>query len=131
MRRSIALFLTVMASPALAEAPMTADAFEAFVTGKTMDYIAYGTAYGREVYLPDRRVRWAFTAEECRYGHWYADGDYICFLYDGDPDPKCWTVWPEGNGLAASYITDTPDVAPRKVLETAEPLACEGPDVGV
>lgn len=123
--------LTLTASPALAQTLMTADEFDAFATGKTMDYIVGGTIYGREVYLPNRRVRWAFTADECRSGSWYGEGDYICFLYDDDPEPKCWTLWREGEGLAASYITDPPGSEPRQVLETDEPLACEGPDVGV
>jgi hypothetical protein len=130
MRILSALLLT-LATPTLAQTTMTADEFDAFVTGKTMDYIAHGQVYGREVYLPGRKVRWAFTADECRTGTWYADGPHICFLYEHDPEPKCWIVWADGDGLAASYITDTPDIAPRLVRETNEPLACEGPDVGV
>jgi hypothetical protein len=130
MRFSI-IVLTLAAAPALAQTPMTADEFDAFVTGKTMDYIAQGQVFGREVYLPGRRVRWAFTAEECKSGTWYGDGPHICFVYEDDPEPKCWTVWQERDGLAASYSTDTPDIAPRQVLETFEPLACIGPDVGV
>ena len=126
-----ALLACLLATPALAETPMTAEEFEAFVTGKTMDYLAGGEAFGREVYLPGRKVRWAFTAEECKLGHWFGRGDQICFLYDGDPEPKCWIIWPDGEGLSASYSTDTPDIAPRSVHETTEPLACAGPDVGV
>jgi hypothetical protein len=129
--RAALLVLTLFPGPVLAQTPMTADEFDAFTTGKTMDYIAEGTIFGREVYLPGRRVRWAFTAEECRSGSWYADGPHICFLYDDDPQPKCWLVWRDGDGLAASYITDLPGTTPRQVLETDEPLACEGPDVGV
>ena len=125
------LLLAFLASPALAERPMTAAEFDAFVTGKTMDYLVDGEIFGREVYLPGRQVRWAFTAEECKLGHWYGEGDNICFLYDGDPEPKCWTIWPNGDGLSASYMTDTPDIPPREVRETTEPLACPGPDVGV
>ena len=121
----------LLAAPALAQTPMTADEFEAYVTGKTMDYFQDGVAFGREVYLPGRKVRWAFTADECRLGHWYGQGDQICFLYDGDPQPKCWWIWPDGAGLSASYMTDTPDIAPSTVRETTEPLACPGPDVGV
>jgi hypothetical protein len=125
----LAAFL--LAAPAFAQTPMTADEFDAYATGKTLDYFFEGEVFGREVYLPGRQVRWAFTADECKLGHWYGEGDHICFLYDGDPEPKCWTVWPEGDGLAASYITDTPDITPREVRQTDEPLACPGPDVGV
>ena len=130
MRAALALCL-ILPAPALAETPMTAEEFEAYVTGKTMDYIADGQVFGREVYLPGCKVRWAFTAEECKLGHWFGQGDQICFLYDGDPEPKCWIIWPDGEGLSASYSTDTPDIAPRSVRETTEPLGCAGPDVGV
>lgn len=126
-----ALLACLLAAPALAQTPMTGAEFDAYVTGKTMDYFADGQAFGREVYLPGRKVRWAYTADECKLGHWFAEGGNICFLYDGDPEPKCWTIWPDGEGLAASYMTDAPGVAPRTVRETTEPLSCAGPDVGV
>ncbi len=128
---TLAVLALFLATPAAAQTPMTAAEFEAYATGKTLDYIADGEVFGREVYLPGRRVRWAFTADECKLGRWYGEGDHICFVYDGDPEPKCWTVWAEGDGLAASYFTDTPDIPPRQVLQTSEPLACPGPDVGV
>lgn len=125
---AVMLFLT---TPALGQTPMTAEEFEAFATGKTLDYLSDGQVFGREVYLPGRQVRWAFTAEECKLGHWFPQDQQICFLYDGDPQPKCWLIWPEGDGLAAAYATDTPDIPPRQVRETDEPLSCPGPDVGV
>lgn len=131
MRQTLlAIFLTA-ATPAGAETPMTAGEFDAYATGKTLDYYEGGEVFGREVYLPGRQVRWAFTADECKMGRWYPEGDQICFLYDGDPEPKCWRIWPDGDGLAAAYATDTPDIPPREVRQTDEPLACPGPDVGV
>lgn len=120
----------LVATPVFAGPPMTAEEFEAFATGKTLDFLADGQVFGREVYLPGRQVRWAFTDAECKLGRWYPEGEQICFLYDGDPEPKCWRIWPEGDGLAASYATDTPDIPPRRVRETTEPLSCPGPDVG-
>lgn len=128
--RALALSLLI-ATPALAEPPMTAQEFDAFATGKTLDYYEGGAVFGREVYLPGRQVRWAFTAEECRMGRWFPQGDQICFLYEDDPEAKCWTIWRKGDGLAARYATDTPDIPPREVRQTDEPLACPGPDVGV
>jgi hypothetical protein len=129
--RLATLLLAVLPLAAAAETPMTAAEFDAFATGKTLDYFVAGQVFGRETYLPGRTVRWAHTGEECRLGRWYEDAGNICFLYDGDPEPKCWTIWADGDGLAASYITDGPDELPRQVLETDEPLACAGPDVGV
>jgi hypothetical protein len=131
MRILLLVSALALATPALAETAMTAAEFEAYATGKTLDYYSGGEVFGREVYLPGRKVRWAYTADECKLGHWFAQSDQICFLYDGDPEPKCWTIWPDGEGLSASYMTDTPDIAPRTVRETSEPLSCAGPDVGV
>lgn len=128
--RSLVLAV-LFVSPALAQTPMTAEEFDAYATGKTLDYYEGGEVFGREVYLPGRKVRWAFTADECKLGRWFPQDDQICFLYEGDPEPKCWRIWPDGDGLAASYATDTPDIPPRDVRQTDEPLACPGPDVGV
>lgn len=125
------LLASLLPLAALAETPMTAAEFDRFVTGKTMDYIASGTVFGREVYLPGRKVRWAFSDDVCMSGSWYGDGRHICFVYDGDPEPKCWTVWQDGADLAASFVADGADVPPRQVVQTNAPLACPGPDVGV
>ncbi len=130
-RRTLATLAVFLAAPAFAQPPMTAEEFDAYATGKTLDYISGGEIFGREVYLPGRQVRWAFSGEECKLGRWFPQDEKICFLYDGDPEAKCWTIWPEGDGLAASYMTDTPDIPPREVRQTDEPLACPGPDVGV
>jgi hypothetical protein len=130
MLRPLVLSL-LLTAPALAEPLMTAEEFDAYATGKTLDYLEFGEVFGREVYLPGRQVRWAFTDKECKLGRWFPQGDQICFLYDGDPETKCWRIWRDGDGLAASYATDTPDMPPREVRQTTEPLACPGPDVGV
>jgi hypothetical protein len=133
MHRSslLAAAFGLLATAAQAETPVTASEFDALVTGKTMDYYEFGDAFGREEYLPGRRVRWAFTADVCKFGTWYEDDSRICFLYDGDPDPKCWTYWLRGGQLIASHVDDTADMPPRDVVETDEPLLCAGPDVGV
>ncbi|MDX5350496.1 MAG: hypothetical protein LPJ95_07315, partial [Paracoccaceae bacterium] len=67
MRQAL-LALAVLAAPAHADAPLTADAFEAHVTGHTLTYRQYDRVYGIEEYLPDRRVRWSVAPNECQYG---------------------------------------------------------------
>ena len=122
---------TSLAETPMTGTPMTGAEFDAFATGKTLDYFSDGWAFGRETYLPGRVVQWAATGDLCKSGSWYEDRGNICFLYDGDPEPKCWTIWQDGDGLLASYLGDLPGDPPRQVLETDEPLACMGPDVGV
>lgn len=116
---------------AVAQTPLTGEEFEALVTGRTLDYLTAGTVFGTEEYLPGRRVRWAFTFDECRLGTWYEADDLICFLYENDPDPKCWTLWQEGDRLLARSVNDAPDDPPTTVLPATAPLTCQGPEVGV
>lgn len=119
-----------LASPALALPPMTAEEFEAHVTGKTLDYSLDGAVYGREVYLPGRRVHWARTGGDCKTGTWYPEGRQICFLYADDPTPKCWSLWPDGTGLAGRFATDSLTTSFHRAREAAEPLICPGLDLG-
>ncbi|MGL4236268.1 hypothetical protein [Tabrizicola sp.] len=123
--------LALQACPALAETPMTAEEFDAFVTGKTMDFADNGVVFGTEEYLPGRRVRWAFTGDLCEFGSWYEDNGYICFVYDSYPGQHCWTVWRDGDQLATLPAGDSPDATPMSITEATVPLQCQGPDVGV
>lgn len=126
----IALALLFLAGPAFAEAPLTAEEFDALTQGRTMTWAEFGQVYGVEQYLPDRRVRWTILGEHCKIGHWYPEGRLICFQYEDDPVPDCWEITAGGSGLLARYAGSAPDSTPVVVEETKEPLACFGPEVG-
>jgi hypothetical protein len=126
-----AAILAALPVAALAQTPMTGDEFDAYVTGKTLTYSQYGTIFGTEEYLPDRRVRWAFTEDLCQYGSWYPQDENICFVYEYDPVPHCWTFWKDGDRLMALSVNDAPGAELSEVEQTDTPLACPGPDVGV
>lgn len=126
------LALCLLASPALADPPpLTAEDFDALTLGRTMTWSEFGSVYGVEQYLPGRKVRWTIVGDDCKTGHWYPEGDAICFLYEDDLAPDCWKITPSGSALLARYTTSPPDTAPVVVTETTEPLACFGPEVGV
>lgn len=127
--RSLLLSL-ILASPASAETPLTAEAFDALTQGRTMTWAEFGQVYGIEAYLPGRRVRWTLVGGDCKLGHWYPDGALICFRYEDDPEPDCWTITEAGPALHARAAGTAADAAPVVVEETAEPLACPGPEVG-
>jgi hypothetical protein len=114
-----------------AEDPMTAAEFDAYVTGKTLTYTQYGSVFGIEQYLPDRRVAWRPTGMDCEYGHWFEKGDLICFVYEYSPGEHCWTFWQEGAGLRARSVDDVPGAELSEVAQTTDGLNCPGPDVGV
>lgn len=123
----------VLAGPlaAAAQEPMTAEEFEAYATGKTLSFAQGDVIWGTEQYLPGRRVVWAFSESECQYGTWYQQGEQICFVYDNDPAPQCWTFWMQGDGLRARFAGDPGGTELAEVGESNEPLACPGPDLGV
>lgn len=126
----LASILVLAAAPALAEQPMTAEAFDALTLGRTMTWAEFGTVYGVEQYLPGRTVRWTALGGDCMTGHWYQDNTAICFLYEDDIAPDCWEITRSGVDLSARYTTNPPEAEPVIVTETTEPLACFGPKVG-
>lgn len=124
------LSLALIAGPALADPLLTAEDFDALTLGRTMTWSEFGTVYGVEYYLPNRQVRWTVVGDDCKAGHWYPDGDAICFQYEDDPAPDCWEISASAGSLLARYTTNPPETAPVIVTETTEPLACFGPKVG-
>jgi len=133
MTRLIAALLLAATLPAALQAqPMSAAEFEAYVTGRTLTYLSDGQPYGTEQYLTNRRVLWAFSGDECVAGQWYEAGDgLICFAYEGNPTPQCWTFQRGPRGLIATYENE-PDLKPLyETSRSNEPLNCPGPWLGV
>lgn len=129
--RILALILTFAAAPAMSQGMMSAEAFDAYTKGKTFTYGSAGAPYGREQYLDDRRVRWSFLDGRCQEGEWYEDGGLICFVYDTEPDPQCWSFRRDTGGLIAQFENDPGMVELYEVERSDAPLSCMGPDVGV
>ena len=129
--KSAILAFALTAAPVLAETPMSAEAFEAYSTGKTLTFGELGRPYGAEQYLPNRRVRWSFLDGQCKEGQWFEDRGLICFVYDDDPTAQCWSFFETPNGLEARFENDPEDLTLYVAKESPEPLMCIGPDVGV
>jgi hypothetical protein len=131
MRALILTFAVLAANAGQAQTTMTGQEFEDYATGKTLTYASNGQVYGVEQYLPNRRVRWAFVDDTCRIGHWYEDAGEICFVYEHDATPQCWTFQMEGGKLMARFVSEPSETELKEVNQTDAPLACTGPDVGV
>lgn len=139
MRHATALLLAAtLALPALAQeatpvadAPLSGAEFDAYATGKTLSYAQDGVVWGSEQYLPGRKVIWAFTEDDCQYGHWFEDQGNICFLYDNDPAAQCWKFFHEATGLRAIFMGADGGTSLSEVAQSTTPLNCPGPDVGV
>ncbi|WP_309664768.1 hypothetical protein [Tabrizicola sp.] len=115
-----------------AETAMTAEEFDAFSVGKTLEYTIDGQDYGSESHLPGRRVIDADTGGPCHPGRWEPRGEDICFVYDADPTTlHCWRYWRDGEGLLARAVGSAPQDPPARVTVAAQPLVCPGPEVGV
>lgn len=132
----LALLLAVLAGPALAQTPLGVpiggDEFEALVEGRTLTYGEGGREpYGIEHYFEGRAVAWAWMgSDECQRGTWYeeptAQGPSICFVYDGDPDPKCWLFFLEGEALRAVYLGDGGATVLYELVDEPGGLVCGG-----
>lgn len=120
----------VLLAPMAAAQPMTPEEFEAFATGRTLDYSIDGRVLGSETYLPDRSVRDADNGGPCRTGHWFADKTAICFVYDGSDMQHCWHYWRDGSKVLAKPVHADPDTPAQTVTPAAAPLSC-APEVGV
>ena len=132
MTRAFMILMALSAAPVQAESAMTGAEFEAYTKGKTLTFSSAGRAYGIEEYFDDRRVRWAFLDGQCQDGYWYDVGDQICFVYELEPSPQCWTFTETPGGLKAEFFASGQDVLELfETRESREPLSCLGPDVGV
>ena len=109
---------------------MTAAEFDAYTRDKTFYYGNQGEPYGAEEYLSNRRVIWTFLDGTCEFGHWYQQDEQICFVYDGKPDPQCWSFRQSQNGLIAQFENDPSQIELYEVEKRHDPLVCPGPDVG-
>jgi hypothetical protein len=133
VRVVLALALGLWPAMAGADTPMSAAEFDAYTKGKTMTYAQNGEVWGREQYLPNRQVIWAFEGQECKRGTWDEPAPgLICFAYEDDPaDLECWRFFADaGRLLAQSEGSDSAQPL-AAIEETDAPLACPGPDVGV
>lgn len=130
--KHLILSAALLATPVLAENPMSAKAFDTYATGKTLYYGNDGQSYGAEEYLPNRRVRWSFLDGKCKDGYWYeAKGSLICFVYADSPDPQCWSFFDRSGGLVARFMNEPGETELYEAKQSNEPMLCLGPEVGV
>lgn len=125
-----ALLALASALPAVSQS-MNASEFEAYTTGKTLYYGQDGSAYGAEIYLQNRRVRWSFLDGECKEGYWYEQGPQICFVYEDRTDPQCWIFNRQSTGLMATFVGDPGGSELYEAQDLGEEMLCLGPKVGV
>lgn len=122
--RSLILCL-ILAAPASAQEGMTAEEFDAYVTGRTITFrTATNPTYGVERYLPGRRVMWSAFDGTCQYGIWFESKGDICFRYNGDPEHKCWTIYDEPDGLRGIFTTRPDTTIIYEVPDREDPLIC-------
>ena len=122
--RSVMLCL-MLAAPAVAQEGMTAEEFEAYVTGRTITFSTpLNPTYGVERYLPGRRVMWSTFDGICQYGVWFESKGDICFRYEGDPEDKCWTIYDDPGGLRGVFTTRPNTTIIFEVPDRKDPLIC-------
>lgn len=124
-----ALSLVCLATAAAAETPMTVAEFEAWSTGRTLDYFVDGALWGSEMHLAGRATVDADAGGICRSGHWYPQGDDVCFVYDLNPGPYCWRFFRHGDQVRAEFLGEAfADTITITLSDAAIPCT---PEVGV
>ncbi|WP_107495202.1 hypothetical protein [Thalassobius sp. I31.1] len=119
---AVSLFL-LSSPPVTASEPLGEKGFHELTKGRTYTFSLNGEFYGAETYLSGNRVIWQRQSGECLPGHWYAQGKHICFLYENQPDPVCWEVYAEENGLRVVSTSGTATEL-EELSRDAAPLAC-------
>jgi hypothetical protein len=126
--RHVLVVLLLSATPAIAEAPLTAAEFEAYTVGRTLTFGSGMEPYGIERYHSGRRVTWAFIGEDCMEGVWFPQGDSICFDYEDDTPLQCWQFFDAGGGLRAEFMNEPGTSVYYEVRDADIPLIC--PNLG-
>lgn len=116
---------------ALGQSALSADAFDALTQGQTFTYSDGVGPYGREEYLSDRRVRWSFLDGKCKDGTWWEEDGKICFVYEDNLAPQCWSFYEGAHGLTAKFENSDANTTLYEVERSENPLLCLGPEVGV
>lgn len=124
LRFALAFAVLPAAAFAQPDPPISAQDFEAFVQGRTFDTHGQTGRYGIETFLPSRRAIWR-DADQCLEGTWRPEGDQICFDYQGEPFPYCWTYHSRGDWLMA-WLDGDRSTAPIMLYPAEEVVTCEG-----
>jgi len=130
MRHALLTAAVFLAAPAFADTTVTPEMFERLTEGKTYYYGVDGKPYGAEEYKPGRRVTWTFLDGKCLDGQWFADLDLICFVYENNLEPQCWSFHLQDGGLVAQFENLPGATTLYEMRQSNEPLRCPGPEVG-
>ena len=122
--------LIALASPAAAQTLMTAEEFDAWSTGHTLDYWIEGQYWGSERHLSGRQTI-DRVDDYCHAGLWFPQDGAICFQYEDSDATTCWFFWRDGDTVTAKTVDAGPEVPPYVVTTSDDDLNCPGPDVGV
>ncbi|MCX7559292.1 hypothetical protein OS190_06895 [Sulfitobacter sp. F26204] len=129
--KQLALLLSLLAAPLAAQDLMTAKEFDDYTRGKTLFFGQNGQAYGAEIYHENRRVEWSFLDGDCKQGEWYEANGLICFIYENNPDPQCWSFRRGTTGLIARFENRPNTTELYEARDRDEKMLCLGPKVGV
>jgi hypothetical protein len=124
--------LSLAGAGAVAQETVPPAAFETLAEGRTLHFTLDGLPFGSERFFAGRRSLWRYVDGTCAHGHWFGEGDAICFLYDGETTPICWTFTTEGGEYQARLVengAETGFVLDLAAIDEA-PLDCPGPEVG-
>ena len=129
--RKLALFILLIAAPALAEEPVSPEEFRAFAEGWTLYFERDGRPFGSETFEGDGKVRWRYSDGSCVRGAWREHDGQLCFLYDSEdegPVINCWKMLRDEEGLLARLLDgENAGLELRVTRRDRAPLLCGEP----
>ncbi len=130
MKRWLLLFCSLPVAVAALE-KLSAQDFDDYSRGHTLYFAQNGSPYGVEQYFDNHKSIWKYADGTCAKGVWWEERDLICFVYDSDPEPSCWSFHKDGDKYSARVEDGDPANELVVVGINNDPITCRGPDVGV
>jgi len=130
MAKYLIILVALLGTPTRAQDAMTGAEFDAYATGRTLSFGTLGDpSYGVEQYSEGGKVIWSPEPGQCVEGVWFEKNGNICFLYENDPEEKCWKIYRTENGIRAIFTTRPGTSAIFESQDNPQPLMCPGPDL--
>jgi hypothetical protein len=115
----------LLPAPALAEPPMTAGEFAAYVGTDTITYGYSDGTVGIADYGPDHTLRWRYEGEAaCVNGRYRQSGNLLCFDFEVQDLAACWSFYRTAGGLHGRGVKEVDGLRIFQINRSALPMSC-------
>jgi len=125
------LVMLLAAGAAHAQQALNGAEFDALSRDTTMYFTNNGQFFGAEQFLPDQRSIWRAQDGTCVNGKWREVAGNICFLYDNNDGPFCWSITTSDAGITVTSTSGPDPLVLELSGQDTQPILCTGPAFGV